>query len=644
AICTIVVGKKAQSISLKQTNLKLDKGESVQLDFSVSPSDATSRIYWSSSDEKVAIVNSGGTLTAVGGGTATITMYTTNNLKKTCKVTVTATLEEIHFDIDEVVIQKGEELEINVTYIPEDATNKTLVWKSSDPTVASVKDGVVKALSNGFVTITATSKDGTCVAQCRIMINNPLKSLAFEGELDKNTGKYPAISMQCTDVMKAPLIADPIDADELSELIWESSNTSILTISRDGTLTALAEGTVTIKVRSVNGLTASCDVVITRKIYKVEEIVVSSDEYFMNPGDTINIGLTYLPIESIPDAKLYKTLTTNGSVAYYNGRDSITANTPGSCEIEFWLVNYDGSEIMLTVKVTVVDAGTNLDKEYESDIHALRDGELYIGLTQALDTINRLTKEKDELVAKLSTESDPTLIEDYTIRLAEVENGIRLAGESEVYYREKLAAAEAKIKVKYSSVDTTYDPDKDTYPSIADSDFAKVSDYIENVTIDLKYAGADNETGAQIYNFTDAYLRYGTLQKLVSIAKLLEDQGYRIVIWDAYRPVKAQDMIWQYNGVTDAGSYVSSKGNTVYITIVNADGTPLEMPSQYGDSTSASDRDYGDVSTSAGANALYLETLMTANGFVAGEKWWQFTDSTDYEVENNFLSDSVASN
>ncbi|MBQ2251676.1 MAG: hypothetical protein II329_01775, partial [Clostridia bacterium] len=233
------------------------------------------------------------------------------------------------------------------------------------------------------------------------------------------------------------------------------------------------------------------------------------------------------------------------------------------------------------------------------------------------------------------------LIEDYTIRLAEVENGIRLAGESEVYYREKLATAEAKIKVKYSSVDTTYNPDKDTYPSIADSDFVKVSDYINGITIDLKYAGTDNETGCKIYNFTDAYLRYGTLQKLVSIAELLKGQGYRIVIWDAYRPVKAQDMIWQYNGVTDTGSYVSSKGNTVYITIVSVDGTLLEMPSQYGDSTSASDRDYSDVSTSAGANALYLETLMTANGFVAGEKWWQFTDSTDYEIEKNFLSSSV---
>ncbi len=644
AICTIVVGKKAQSISLRPTELMMYKGESAQLDFSVSPSDATSRIYWSSSDENVAIVNSGGTVTAVGGGSATITMYTTNNLKKTCKVTVTATLEEIYFDIDEVVIQKGEELKINVTYIPEDATNKTLVWTSSDPSVASVEDGVVKALSNGLVTITATSQDGECVARCMIMINNPLKSLAFEGELDKNTGKYPAISMQCTDVMKAPIVADPIDADELSELIWESSDTSILTISRDGMLTAHAEGRVTIRVRSTNGLTASCDVVITRKIYKVEEIVVSSDEYYMNPGDKINIGLTYLPIEAIPDAKLYSAISTDVKVASYNGFDSIIAYSTGSCEIEFRLVNHDGSEIVLIVKVTVVNAGINFDKEYEADIHAIRDGELYLGLTQALETARRLTKERDELIAKLSAETDPALIEDYNIRLAEVENGIRLAGESEVYYREKLASAEAKIKAKYSAVDTTYDPDKDTYPSTLDSDFVKVSDYIDSITVDLKYAGIYNETGHQIYNFTDAYLRYGTLQKLASVAKLLEGQGYRIVIWDAYRPVKAQDTIWKYTGIISSDFYASSKGNTVYITIVNADGTPLEMPSAYGDSSAASDRDYSDVSASAGANALYLETLMTANGFVAGEKWWQFTDSTDYEIEKNFLSDSVASN
>ena len=66
------------------------------------------------------------------------------------------------------------------------------------------------------------------------------------------------------------------------------------------------------------------------------------------------------------------------------------------------------------------------------------------------------------------------------------------------------------------------------------------------------------------------------------------------------------------------------------------------MPSVYGDSSLASDRDYTDVSENAGANALYLETLMTANGFVAGSKWWQFTDSVGYEIEKDFLADAVA--
>ncbi|MBE6608077.1 MAG: hypothetical protein E7633_05950 [Ruminococcaceae bacterium] len=641
AICTVVVGKKAQSISLKPTSLKLYKGESEQLDFSVSPSDATSRIFWTSSNEKVAIVNSGGTVTAIGSGSATITMSTTNGLIKTCKVTVTAVLEEIHFDIDEVVLQKGDKLTINVTYVPSDATNKTLTWTSSDPSVAKVEKGVVYALSNGFVTIKAESESGSCVAECKILINNPLKSLAFEGTLDKNTGKYPTISMQCTDAMKAPIVADPIDADELESLIWEVSDPKLLKISSDGTMTALAEGTVTVKVSSTNGFTASCDVEITRKIYNVEQIVVTSPEYYMNPGDKINIGLTYLPIESVIDAKLYSVVSSNMNVASYDGFDSIIAYNLGSCEIVFTVVNYDGTQIQLVVKVTVVENGTSFDSEYKADIHALRDGELYTGLAEALDTLERLTKEKEELLGKLAAETDPALIAEYNLRLAEVENGIKLAGESENYYREKIASAEAELKAKYSAVDTTYDPDKDPYPNTTDSDFVKVSDYIDNLVTDLKYAGIYNETGHQIYTFTEAYLRYGTVQKLANVAKLLKEQGYSIVIWDAYRPAKAQDLIWKLVGISDLDLYSSSRGNSLYITIVNADGTPLEMPSGYGDKSAASDRDYSDVTENAGANALYLETLMTANGFTAGAKWWQFTDSVGYEIEKNFLADSV---
>ena len=642
AICTVSVGKKATSISLKPTSLKLYKGESEKLDFSVSPSDATSRIYWTSSNEKVAVVNSGGVVTAVGSGSATITMYTTNNLKKTCKVTVISTLEEILFDIDEVVLKKGEELRINVTYIPADATNKTLKWTSSDPKIAKVEKGVVYALSNGVVTIKAESSSGDCVAECKILVNNPMKSLAFEGTLDKNTGKYPTLSMQCTDSMKAPIVSDPIDADELADLIWKSSDPSVLRISSDGTLTAMKIGKVTITVTSTNRLTASCDVEVTRKIYNVEQIVVSSEEYYMNPGDRINIGLTYLPIESIPDAMLYSAVSSNSGIANYDGIGSIIAYNTGTCEIVFTVVNHNGTTVELTVKVSVFPIGNSFDNEYKAEIHALRDGDLYTGLTEALDTIERLTKEKEDLLGKLAVETDPTLIADYTLRLAEVENGIKLASESETYYRDKIAIEEAKIKIKYSSVDTTYDPDKDPYPNTTDEDFVKVSDYIDNLVTDLKYSGIYNETGHQIYTFADAYLRYGTVQKLANVAKILKDQGYNIVIWDAYRPTKAQDLIWQYVGITELDLYSSSKGNTLYITIVNADGTPLEMPSVYGDSSSASDRDYTDVSENAGANALYLETLMTANGFVAGSKWWQFTDSVSYEIEKNFLADAVA--
>lgn len=67
-----------------------------------------------------------------------------------------------------------------------------------------------------------------------------------------------------------------------------------------------------------------------------------------------------------------------------------------------------------------------------------------------------------------------------------------------------------------------------------------VRDYIPSVYVDLKYASKDNFTGTAIYDFTDAYLRYGTVKKLAEVQQELLEQGYSLKIWDAYRLVSAQ--------------------------------------------------------------------------------------------------------
>ena len=177
----------------------------------------------------------------------------------------------------------------------------------------------------------------------------------------------------------------------------------------------------------------------------------------------------------------------------------------------------------------------------------------------------------------------------------------------------------------------------------ADTDFVRVQDYLPDVAVDLKYAAQDNFTGQVIYSFTDAYLRYGTVKKLEAVYDELSADGYSLKIWDAFRPTWAQFKLWD---VCPDPAYVSnptkgfsshSRGNTVDLTLIAADGTDVEMPTGFDDFTARADRDYSDVTETAAANARYLEDVMQRNGFKPySQEWWHYSDTDSYEVEQTF--------
>lgn len=177
-----------------------------------------------------------------------------------------------------------------------------------------------------------------------------------------------------------------------------------------------------------------------------------------------------------------------------------------------------------------------------------------------------------------------------------------------------------------------------------DTDFVRVIDYIPEIAVDLRYATTDNFTGQIIYDFSDAYLRYGTLKKLSTAQAALAEMGYRLKIWDAFRPTTAQFVMGE---ICPDGTYVAnpnkgfsshSRGNTVDLTLVDAGGTEMTMPTGFDDFSKKADRDYSDVDPKAAENALLLESVMTDAGFkpYAGE-WWHFSDTDVYEVEEDFL-------
>ena len=186
-------------------------------------------------------------------------------------------------------------------------------------------------------------------------------------------------------------------------------------------------------------------------------------------------------------------------------------------------------------------------------------------------------------------------------------------------------------------------PEEVPAPEPADSDFVKVTDYIPTIQVELAYAGTDNFTGQAIYDFTEAYLRYGTAKKLVAVQEALKAQGLGLLIWDAFRPTAAQFKLWEvcpdptYVANPETGFSSHSRGNTVDVTLVSLDGTAVEMPTGFDDFSPLADRDYSDVDALPAANAALLEDAMTQAGFTPYQgEWWHFSDSDVYEVETGF--------
>jgi D-alanyl-D-alanine dipeptidase len=188
------------------------------------------------------------------------------------------------------------------------------------------------------------------------------------------------------------------------------------------------------------------------------------------------------------------------------------------------------------------------------------------------------------------------------------------------------------------------EPEPAPVPEPAPADLVAVVDYIPGIYTELRYASDNNFTHQVIYSFSDAYLRYGTVQKLASAQESLETAGYSLLIWDAFRPVSAQFKLWEicpdpaYVANPEKGYSSHSRGSTVDITLVTANGQPVDMPTDFDDFTALADRDYSDVGDTAAANARLLESAMTAAGFRPySAEWWHYSDTQSYPVDEQFI-------
>ena len=152
-------------ITLSSSSVTVLEGETAKVTATVTPSNATNKtVTWTSSNTSVATV-SGGTITGVSAGTATITAKTSNGKTATVSVTVktnTSIVKPTGITVSPTTVEltEGDTQTITATVAPSNATNKTVTWTSSDTSVATVSSGTITAVKEGTATITATTSNG----------------------------------------------------------------------------------------------------------------------------------------------------------------------------------------------------------------------------------------------------------------------------------------------------------------------------------------------------------------------------------------------------------------------------------------------------------------------------------------------------
>jgi len=170
-------------------------------------------------------------------------------------------------------------------------------------------------------------------------------------------------------------------------------------------------------------------------------------------------------------------------------------------------------------------------------------------------------------------------------------------------------------------------------------DLVRLLDLDKDFIIDLKYATINNFTKQKIYNSNDCYINKNTARLLIEAKNIFKSDGYRAKIWDAYRPISAQKHFFEIFPNPDfvALPPVMSKvktfrpshlnGQCVDITLVDATGNDLEMPTGFDDFSKMAGLGCPDIPKIPRKNAEYLLAVMESVGFKGYKnEWWHFYD------------------
>lgn len=340
-VSSVAVDKERQDLSI---------GASFVLKAIISPSNADNqKIIWTVENSSVIdyVDNQDGSATIKGlqVGTSKVTARTDDGgFMSSCNVTVGVGVEKIELDKSELFLKKGESASLKATIFPENASDKSLKWGSSDVSVATVDAyGNVKAEGNGEATVFVSSSDGGFTAYCNVNVGTPVTGIS----LDPREFTLETIGSSFT---VKPVIS-PEDASDLG-VVWESADTKVVSVASDGTVTAIGPGTTTVKATTNDGsFTSNCVVSVKSP---AQHVSLDKTSLKLLEGESGKLTATVYPLNSTQ-----KTLTwvsDHPDVASVDNEGNVTARKAGTATITVKVAE----NVIAVCKVTVISRVTGI--------------------------------------------------------------------------------------------------------------------------------------------------------------------------------------------------------------------------------------------------------------------------------------------
>ena len=293
-IMLTIIETPAENIALSSDVSEIKDKETISIYAQISPVTTSNKsITWNVSDESILKIqawdNSVCELIGQKPGEAYVTATTVNGITQSYLVTVKPIYVQSITIPSEITVEKGTQYEFTPVVIPENASNKTLIWECSNTVIGSFEGNVFKAYARGDVVVTCRAADGSDVnAECQIKVVTYAKTLTLNEHV---------LTLKENDTFQLTATVEPIDAVDSGAVIWQSSNSDAVTVDDNGLISAVAPGTavITASTRNYPWATDECCI----KVIEASGVKTVLIEEASIQIEGANITVSGLPRDSI---------------------------------------------------------------------------------------------------------------------------------------------------------------------------------------------------------------------------------------------------------------------------------------------------------------------------------------------------------